>query len=63
MKSHLCLLSYLLFEHIAAFLLTNVAVVRKNKMYNGYKNSPRDENGFASQLALCLFLADFVAFS
>lgn len=63
MKLHSSFLSYLLSEYLAAFLLTSVAVIRKNKVYNGYKNSPHDESGFGSQLALYLFLADFVSFS
>lgn len=63
MKPHSCLLSYLFFEYLAAFLLTSVAVIRKHKVCNGYRNSPHDESGFGSQLALYLFLVDFVSFS
>lgn len=36
------------FEYLAAFLHTSVADIRKNEVYNGYKNSPHYESGFGS---------------
>lgn len=46
-------ITYLLQKYPAAFLLTCVTVIRKKRVYNGYKNIPCDESGFGSQLVLC----------